>query len=195
MKTVRMTIDRNLAILCAGLLLILALHPRIGWAQAAFETRIRVSDAQLDSARGGFDVNSTLLSIGISRAVFINDELVITTTLNIPGLSANSHVSSPATLTRQLGAGAKSDVPATGAPTSPVVIINGNGMSLIQNGPGNTAALQQNLPSAGFIVQNTLDNQAIRSLTTINAKVLSESIVKGLNMTTSMRDLYRRPGR
>jgi hypothetical protein len=190
-----MTIDRNVVILCATLLLILALHPRIGWTQAAFETRVRVSNAQLDSTRGGFDVNSTLLSIGISRAVFINDELVITTTLNIPGLSANSQVNSPATLSRQLGAGAKSNVPTRGAPTSPVVILNGNGMSLIQNGNGNTAALQQNLPSAGSIVQNTLDNQAIRSLTTINAKVLSGNIMKSLNMTSSMRDVYRRPGR
>lgn len=191
-----MTIGRSLVILCAALLLSLAWHPRVGWAQAAFETRVRVSHEQLDSTRGGFDVNSTLLSIGISRAVFINDELVITTTLNIPGLGANSHVTSPATLTRQLGAGAKTDVPASGArPSSPVVILNGNGMSLIQNGPGNTAALQQNLPSAGSIIQNTLDNQAIRSLTTINAKVLSESIMQGLNMTSSMRDVYRRPGR
>jgi hypothetical protein len=195
MKTVQMTIDRNLAILCAALLLSLALHPRISWAQTAFETRVRVSNAQLDSTRGGFDVNSTLLSIGISRAVFINDELVITTTLNMPGLSADSHVNSPATLTRQLGAGAKTDVRAPGAPSSPVVILNGNGMSLIQNGPGNTAALQPNIPSAGSIIQNTLDNQSLRTLTTINAKVFSKSIMQGLNMTSSMRDVYRRPGR
>lgn len=191
-----MTIGRYLAILCAALLLSLAWHPRVGWAQAAFETRVRVSHEQLDSTRGGFDVNSTLLSIGISRAVFINDELVITTTLNIPaGLGANFQVNSPATLTRQLGAGAKPDIPAPGAPSSPVVILNGNGMSLIQNGPRNTAVLQKNLPSAGSIIQNTLDNQAIRSLTTINAKVLSGSIMQGLNMNSSMRDMFRRPGR
>jgi hypothetical protein len=186
-----MTIDRNLAILFAALVLSLALHPRTGWAQAALETRVRVSNAQLDSTRGGFDVNSMLVSIGISRAVFINDELVVTTTLNMPALGANSHVNSPATLTQQLGAGAKTAVPAPGAPSLPVVILNGNGMSLVQNGPGNTAAL----PSAGSIIQNTLDNQAIRSLTTINAKVLSKSIMQGRNMTSSMRDTFRRPGR
>jgi hypothetical protein len=194
MKTVRMILDRDVAMLCAALLLILILPPRMGWAQAAFEARARVTNAQLDATRGGFDVNSTLLSIGISRAIFINDELVITTTLNMPGLSANTPANSPAALSRQLGAGSKSDVPSHGVPTSPVVILNGNGMSLIQIGNGNTAALQQNLPSAGSIVQNTLDNQAIRSLTTINAKVLSGSIMKSLNMTSSMRDLYRRLG-
>jgi hypothetical protein len=195
MKTVQTTIGRNLAISCATLLLTLAWHPRVGWAQTAFETRVRVSDAQLDSARGGFDLNSMVVSIGISHAVFINGEPVITTTLNIPGLSANSHVNSPATLTQQLGAGAKTDVPTPGAPFSPVVILNNNGMSLIQNGPGNTVLLQPNLPAGGSIIQNTLDNQAIRSLTTINARVLSQSAMRGLNMTSSMIDTFRRPGR
>jgi hypothetical protein len=193
MKTAQPILGRKLAILAAALLLIAA-FPRVGWAQGSLETRVRVSNEKLDSTRGGFDTNSMVLSIGISRAVFINDKLVITTTLNIPGFNANSLANSHASLTSQLGAGANPDGLALGTLALPVVTINGNGMSLIQNGPNNTAVLQ-NLPSAGSIIQNTLDNQAIRSLTTIDAKVLSQNIARSLNATTSMRDMFTRSGR
>lgn len=193
MKPAQTIVVRLLAILAAVLLLIVV-FPHVGWAQSAFETRIRVSNERLDSTRGGLDANSILLSIGISRAVFINNELVITTTLNIPGFNTNSQVNSPATLTQKLGTGANPAIPPPGARALPVVTLNGNGMSLIQNGLNNTATLQ-NLPSAGSLIQNTLDNQSIRSLTTIDAKVPSQNIARSLNVTNSMRDMLSRAGR
>ena len=198
------TTRRSLTIAAATLLLTSATYPNLGWAQTAYERSMRATDERLDEMRGGFDMYSMLLSIGISSAVFINDELVITTTLNIPGLGANALVKTPVSVTREVGAGAASGVtkPCAGsgvskpaAPSLPAVLLSNSGVSLVQNGPGNTAILQQNLPSAGTIVQNTLDNQAIRSLTTINAKVFSQSLMQSLNKTALVQDMFRRPGR
>jgi hypothetical protein len=73
-----------------------------------------------------------------------------------------------------------------------VLVVGSGGMRVIQNGPGNTAALQ-NLPSAGAIIQNTLDNQSIRSVTTIDATVFSRSIMQGLNRAAAMNEALRRP--
>ena len=220
MKTAQITTDRQIAIGCFVLVAGLACQPRTGWTEDAYDPMARVSNARLDATRGGVNVDSILLSIGISRAVFVNNELVITTTLNIPGLGPNLRINAPATLLQQLGAGAASDgagtavaksspaktdvskmdvaksvasktsAAAPGVSGSPVVILSDQGMTLVQNGAGNIAP--QNLPSAGSIVQNTLDNQALRTVTTINAKVHSQAFTKGLNMRSSMRDTYYR---
>jgi hypothetical protein len=210
----------SLALLC-GLVL-----PAVGGAEAVLQSGPRISDARLDALRGGYDVNSLLMSIGIARVVFINGEPVVTTTLNIPALNANiasiraaavrmagaagspvasatsakpgamptSGVTAPATTATS----SKPAASASGAVTSatrnatPVVTVGSGGLAVIQNGAGNTVALQ-NLPSAGAIIQNTLDNQSIRSVTTIDAKVFTRSIMQGMNLSASMNEAFKRP--
>ena len=153
-----------------------------------------VSDARLDALRGGYQVNSLTISVGIARVVFVNGEPVVTTTLNIPMLDAQLAGVMRATAARQAVA-AKAAPGRTGsgpAPAVPVVIQGKGALSVIQNGGGNTALLQ-NLPSAGTIIQNTLDNQAIRSITTIDAKVFATGLAQSLNLAASMNDALRRP--
>jgi hypothetical protein len=129
-----------------------------GWLE------IKVSDARLDEMRGGFDVASGLeVAFGIERMVFVNGELVATTNFNIPNV-AQITSSQAQMLASALGT-----------------------TTLVQNGPGNSFQ-----PSAGqasgaaTIVQNTLNNQDIKALTTINATVNTLGAYKALNLQSTL---------
>lgn len=108
-----------------------------------------VSDAQLDAARGGFDVgNGLLASFGIDRVVYINGNLVAQTSVSIPNIASM-----------------------TAAQASALAAATGN-VSVVQNGAGNTLApTMLNGATAAMVIQNSLNNQDIKSLTTINASV------------------------
>jgi hypothetical protein len=68
--------------LVGGLMLSGAPVYRLGFAQTVLRHLPAVSNQRLDSIRGGVDVDSTLkFSIGIERAVFINGQLVTTSSL------------------------------------------------------------------------------------------------------------------
>jgi hypothetical protein len=129
-----------------------------GWPE------IKLSDARLDEMRGGFDVAPGLeVAFGIERMVFVNGELVATTTFNIPNVAQIT------------GPQAQMLANALGTTT------------LVQNGPGNSFQ-----PSAGpasaaaTIVQNTLNNQDIKALTTINATVNTLGAYKALNLQSTL---------
>jgi hypothetical protein len=67
--------------------------------------------------------------------------------------------------------------------------VTGASVNLVQNGPGNTfqpGPLSQAV--AATVIQNTLNNQSIQSLTVINTTVNSLSVLKGLNAQASLRD-------
>lgn len=109
---------------------------------------------RLDAMRGGYEVPSgLLLSFGIERAVYVNGELVATTRVNIPDIARMS--------TEQ--------AQALGAIGDAIVV---------QIGPGNR------FDPAGFngvAIQNTLDGQDIRSLTTLNVGVNTLGVFQDLN--------------
>lgn len=227
-----------------------------------------VETARLDALRGGYETAGLQVSFGISRAVFVNGDLVVSTSLVIPDVSritseqasrlasalqnvavaganaaatgaaagqtaaqaANAAVNSaltgqpgaqPGTVgpaqaaVGQPGAGgapvsapvgpavgtagtapppaaasvagqaaqpvpatsASSAIPVAGAPAAAVIgtatgTVATNGLlSLVQNGPGNSfqAASLANTPAT--IIQNTLNNQSIQSLLTIDTGV------------------------
>lgn len=182
-------------------------------AQSAPIPGLRVSDARLDSLRGGVNVNQVLMSIGITRSIFVNGEPVVTTILNLPLLTASGNLRTAAanqvvTMNAASQTPADASAPAAAPPspapapapvaatnggTSPVVITGDGGMHIVQNGAGNSVSLQ-NLPSAaGTIIQNTLDNQSIRTVTTIDARVLTQGVMQGLNLSASMNEAFRRP--
>lgn len=129
-----------------------------GWGKPA-------SDHQLAVVRGGFDAGSGLVvSFGIERAVYVNGDLVTSTRLDIPNIGQMS--------AEQAGALA--------AATSTV--------SIVQNGPGNTfdpAALTRT--TAGTVVQNSLDNQNIQTLTTLNTTVNTLDLFKSLNLQSTLQ--------
>lgn len=117
-----------------------------------------VSDARLAECRGGFDLGGGLVaSFGIDRAIYINGDLTTKVSVDIPDL-------------------ARID---SGQATALATLVNG--VTLIRNGPGNFVdPASFNRATGAIVIQNTLDNQQIQALTTLN------TTVRNLNQFTSM---------
>ena len=128
---------------------------------------IAVSNKTLDQLRGGFDAGGGLMvSFGISRAVFINGQLVTSTSFQV-GDTSRLTAAQLDTVTKQLPAQAQAQV--------------------VQNGPGNSVDGAATVP-LGVYIQNTLNNQSIRNQTIIQATSNSLSLVKNLNLQTTVND-------
>lgn len=125
-----------------------------------------VSERELDDMRGGFAMDAGLkISFGIQRAVYVNGNLTTATSVNIPNLGT-----------------------LTGEQATLLSATTGT-VNLIQNGPANT--FQPGLIAQGAtatVIQNTLDNQNIKSLTSIDATVNSLGIFKGINFQSGLQD-------
>lgn len=107
-----------------------------------------VPNARLDTVRGGFDLGDGLVaSLGIERAVYIDGNLVTYASVTVPDLA---HVT-----TQQATALA-----------SALSTVN------VQNGPGNNfSPTSMGNTTAATVIQNTLNNQTIRNMTTLNVAV------------------------
>jgi len=137
----------------------------VGGMQAVGVWPVAVSDRRLDATRGGFDLgNGLLASFGIERAVYINGNLVSSTSVNIPDIGRITP--------DQAGALAA----ATGT------------VNIIQNGANNTVdPATFDHATAATVIQNSLDNQDIRSLTTINTTVNSQNMLRSLGLQESLQ--------
>lgn len=126
----------------------------------------------LDGARGGFEIAGGLsVALGIERVVSLNGEILSRTNIAIPDLAAMT--ADQARLTQEALGAAR----------------------MIQIGGNNFAAADLNLPNGATLVQNTLDNQAISSVTTITSAVNSMSLLKDMNFHSTIRDaVVRSPG-
>ncbi|WP_343851171.1 hypothetical protein [Rhodanobacter soli] len=124
-----------------------------------------VSGHCLDAVRGGFDFgNGLLASFGIERAVYINGNLVTSNSVQVP----------------DIGRMTPDQATALAAATGTV--------NVIRNGAGNsvdTSAFNQ--MTAATVIQNSLDNQDIRSLTMINVGVNSQIAFRSLNLQQSLQ--------
>ncbi|NUZ05751.1 hypothetical protein [Piscinibacter koreensis] len=128
---------------------------------------VAMGERSLDDVRGGFQTPGGLqVSFGIERAVYINDKLVTTTSLNVSDLG-------------KVAGGAAAAGAVTSGTGNLALVQTGNGNTVI-NGPLSGNAL-------GTIVQNTLDNQKIQSVTSINATVNSMQMLKSHNFVSSLR--------
>lgn len=128
--------------------------------------RLAVSDAGLDRARGGFTTPEGLrISFGIERAVYVNGSLVTTTSLNVSELGVMS------------AGGAPPSMPALGS------------IAVIQNGAGNTF-VPGAVPAGtlGTVIQNSLDDQKIQSISVINASVNSLGMLRSMTMQSNLRN-------
>jgi len=125
---------------------------------------LALSDARLDAMRGGFDMPDGLkVSFGVSRVAFVNGNLVASTSFNIPDISHITAQQAQALAAANAGA-------------------------LLQVGPGN-AAQPGVLPAlTGAVIQNTLNNQHLQALTTINATVNTLSAFKNLNIMSTLNN-------
>jgi len=132
---------------------------------------VPVSAGQLDNVRGGFDFgNGLVASFGIDRAVYINGTLVTSTKIDIPDIA---HITA---------AQAKALASATATAT------------VVQNGPGNSfdpSAFSHSV--AATVVQNTLNNQNIDTVTTLNISVNNLNMFRGLNLQQSLQSVAANP--
>jgi hypothetical protein len=127
------------------------------------------TNAELDQLRGGFHLvtrgGRLRIDIGITRAVTVNDRLVAVSHLVIPSASAPGVASEQALV--------------------------------VQNGPGNVAPSAAAFGNSAIplIVQNTLDDQRLKTFTVINASVNSLSLMRSLRMDEMMRRATAASGR
>lgn len=127
-----------------------------------------VSEDKLDDMRGGFDVPALAglhISFGIDRAVYINGDLVASASVNIPDVARMT-----ATQAQQLAS---------------VV----NTVNLVQNGPNNVAPpdVTPGAAAAATVIQNSLNNQTLQAVTTINAAVSSLPQFRQLNLSNVLQ--------
>jgi hypothetical protein len=159
------------------------------------------TNGELDELRGGFELDTRAgrlrIDIGITRAVTVNDRLVAVSHHGTPGaIAANSQFLS------QLGSRAASAgatpllVNKTPVGTAGPVMVRDNAL-VVQNGPGNAAPPASAFGSSAIpvIVQNTLDNQALKTFTVVNASVNSLSLMRSLRVDEMMRRATTASGR
>lgn len=124
-----------------------------------------VRDRALAACRGGFDLGNRLVaSFGITRAIYINGNLVATLSINVPDLARIDE-----TQARALAKLA-------------------NEATVIRNGPGNFAdPAAFNRATGALVIQNSLDDQQIRALTTLDATVKNLSQFSSLNIGDTLQ--------
>jgi hypothetical protein len=161
-------VNFQVKILSAAVLLCVVAQPLHAAApNAGFEGCAIATDQDLDQMRGGFGTHDDSLSFnfGIERAVFVDGQLVSTTTIVIP----TNFVNSPVMPAHDLGS-----------------------IKVIQNGSGNIFNLQgvQNFPGAVMtVIQNSMDNQDIVNATIINAKITSQAFLNSLAVQSSLNQM------
>jgi hypothetical protein len=125
-----------------------------------------VPDSELEVVRGGFDTgNGLVVSLGVERLVSINGNVVASTQFNIADMAHMS--SAEAQFAREA--------------LQPFLVV--------QNGPGNSfsADAMPQLMSA-LLIQNSVNDQLIRSQTTINTTVNTLSALKSMNLEATLRE-------
>ena len=134
-------------------------------AHAHLFTAAERPDEQLDALRGGFVAPGGLrMHFGIERAVMVNGVLQSTTHLRVEDLGQ---------VTAQ-------------------ALEAGSTVAFIQNGANNGFHVTLPATSLATIVQNSLDNQRIQTVTTVNATINSAEVMRGLRMHQSMQEALNR---
>ena len=134
---------------------------------------ISASNAQMDNTRGGFNLDTGLnVSFGIIRTVTINGNLVSRTNFDLPDIT-RINADQARLVNKALGE--------TG---------------LIQSGSGNfiDPSIMTSL-NGGTIIQNSLNDQQIQTLTVINTGVNSLGLLKSINTQGVLADSLLRSSR
>lgn len=129
-----------------------------------------VAPDQLGELRGGFETPGGLrLNFGIERVVMINGVLQSTTSLRVDELGK---------LVGGKGAGE--------------AIAAGNTLAVIQSGQNNVVTSPLPGTTLATVVQNSLNNQKIQSVTTINATINSAEVMRQMRMQQSLQEALGR---
>jgi hypothetical protein len=127
---------------------------------------LAASDRTLDRMRGGFDLGMGLMvSFGISRAIYVNGQLITSTTFQIGDLTRLTAPQAVA-LSQQISTQTQAQV--------------------VRNGPGNTMEINVGTVPLATFIQNTLNDQTIRNQTIIDVTSNGMGIVKGLNLQATI---------
>jgi hypothetical protein len=139
-------------------------------AAAATGNWSAVDDAALDGARGGFtNGNGLMVSLGIDRLVSINGDVVARTRIDIADLS-------------RIGA---EQARQTSEALSAVKLVQNGGENIYRAGEIGSAL-------GGIIVQNSLNNQVIRTDTFISSTVNSAGLLNALNFQGTLQNALTR---
>lgn len=126
------------------------------WAAGPLHTP--VDSATLAAVRGGFASSdaTTSLSLSIRQSVYLNDALMATSAIQVT--QDGTQLSAQATLP-----------------------------ALVQVGPGNTAPPGfASVGAASALIQNSLDNQKIRSVTAIDVSAQILGAYRGMNLQSML---------
>ncbi|MGH8077499.1 MAG: hypothetical protein ACREPE_09280 [Lysobacter sp.] len=129
---------------------------------------VAMAPQKLDRMRGGLVLPSgLLLSFGIERVVYVNGQLISTTSVNVPDIAR-------ITTDQAQGLAGLQDT------------------TLIQIGEGNTFVPNS---AGGLVIQNTLNDQDIRALTTLNIGTSTLGLFQELNANAALQNaLINAPG-
>lgn len=127
-----------------------------------------VTEDKLDDMRGGFDMPALAglhISFGIDRAVYINGDLVASASVNIPDVARM-----------------------TAAQAQQLATVAGT-VNVVQNGPNNAAPpdMAAGAAAAATVIQNSLNNQTLQAVTTINAAVNSLPQFRQMNLANVLQ--------
>jgi hypothetical protein len=132
------------------------------------EVWLAAGDSALDQMRGGFDLGAGLMvSFGISRAVYINDQLVTSTSFHL-GELRNMTSAQALIWGQQLTA------------SRALIVQNGAANTIAPNALGQTAW--------STTIQNSLNNQRLRNETVIQASTNAMGLLKSLNLQASIHE-------
>lgn len=122
-----------------------------------------IDTARLDALRGGFEIfNGLKASFGVERAAYVNGELIAKHSVNIPDIAAMT--------------------PEQATALNEAI----NSVVLIQNGPANSFDLT-NVAPGSTVIQNTLSDQHIVTMTTIHADVSSLAVLRDVAAQESLQ--------
>ena len=123
---------------------------------------VPVDPARLAGMRGGMQLPSGLsLSFGIDRVVYVNGDLVASTRVNVPDIA---HMTSE----------------------QAAALVSLNQGMVVQIGAGNMVT--PGTATNGLVIQNTLDNQDIRALTTLHVGVDTLGMLQEINSYDALRN-------
>jgi hypothetical protein len=135
-------------------------------AAGSDELWLAVSHSQLDTLRGGFNLGEGLMvSFGISRVAYINDQLVASTTLQLGDITRLS-ARQAALLGQQVALQPQ----------------------IIQNGPGNAVQPGAVTSPLTTVVQNSLNDQVLRTQTIINVSSNGLGALRNMNLQATINN-------
>ena len=132
-----------------------------------FTKSAAIADSELDEVRGGFET-ALHVSLTLERTAYLNGELLVSRSVSIPDIGNMT--------TEQADA-----------------LAAATGTLLIQNGPHNAFNVAD-LGPASTVIQNTLNDQHLVTLTTLSVEVNSLSAFRELHFQGGLQDALTIPG-